>query len=49
MNGTAGVAGISSEVLRRVQTGFVRSYMLVMLLGVCLVIAGILWPIISHH
>ena len=49
VNGAAGVAGISSEVFRRVQTGFVRSYMLVMLLGVCLVIAGILWPLIAHH
>jgi len=49
VNGVAGVAGISSEVIRRAQTGFVRSYALVMLFGVCLVVASILWPIISHH
>jgi NADH-quinone oxidoreductase subunit L len=49
VNGVAGVTGISSEIFRRVQTGFVRSYALVMLLGVCLVIASILWPIITHH
>jgi NADH-quinone oxidoreductase subunit L len=49
VNGVAGITGISSEIFRRVQTGFVRSYALVMLFGVCLVIASILWPIISHH
>jgi NADH-quinone oxidoreductase subunit L len=49
VNGVAGITGISSEIFRRAQTGFVRSYALVMLFGVCLVIASILWPIISHH
>ncbi len=49
VNGVAGAAGISSEMFRRVQTGFVRSYAWVMLLGVCLVVASLLWPILSHH
>ncbi|HKQ43162.1 MAG TPA: NADH-quinone oxidoreductase subunit L, partial [Pseudonocardia sp.] len=42
VNGTAALLGGSSGRLRRLQTGFVRSYALTMLGGAVLVVAGLL-------
>ena len=42
VNGTAALLGGSSGRLRRLQTGFVRSYALSMLGGSVLVVAGLL-------
>jgi NADH-quinone oxidoreductase subunit L len=42
VNGTAALLGGSSARLRRLQTGFVRSYALTMLGGAVLVVAGLL-------
>jgi NADH-quinone oxidoreductase subunit L len=37
VNGTAGLVGVVAAQLRRTQTGFVRSYALVMVLGVVVI------------
>jgi len=47
VNLVASVTGLISEVLRRLQTGFVGSYALMMLAGVVLVVVSLLWPIVS--
>ena len=40
VNGTAGLVGVIAAALRRIQTGYARSYALTMLIGVTLVIAA---------
>jgi NADH-quinone oxidoreductase subunit L len=47
VNTVAGVTGLLSEIFRRTQTGFVRSYALVMIGGVVLVVITLLWPILG--
>jgi NADH-quinone oxidoreductase subunit L len=42
VNGFAATVGGTSARLRRMQTGFVRSYALTMLGGACLVVAAML-------
>ncbi len=42
MNGLAATIGGTSGRLRRLQTGFVRSYALSMLIGAVLLVAGLL-------
>jgi NADH-quinone oxidoreductase subunit L len=48
VNGVAALAGLFSEGFRRTQTGFIRSYALIMLGGVIVVLASLLWPLINH-
>ena len=42
VNTTAGIVGAFSSVLRRIQTGYVRNYALIMLLGVVILLAGLI-------
>ncbi|MEP6756222.1 MAG: NADH-quinone oxidoreductase subunit L [Chthonomonadales bacterium] len=48
VNTLGGSGSLMSEIFRRSQTGFVRSYALMMILGVVGVVVAVLWPIIGH-
>jgi NADH-quinone oxidoreductase subunit L len=48
VNGVGRLVGWTSGGLRRVQTGYVRTYAVSLLLGVVLVIILLLWPFISR-
>lgn len=48
VRGVGAVTAFSSELFRRGQTGFIRSYALLMLVGVVLVIASLLVPVFSR-
>ncbi|MCS6775009.1 MAG: NADH-quinone oxidoreductase subunit L [Chloroherpetonaceae bacterium] len=43
VNGVAGAVGLMARIFRRVQTGYVRNYALVMLLGVVILVGGLLY------
>jgi NADH-quinone oxidoreductase subunit L len=47
VNTVAGLTAFLSEVFRRFQTGYVRSYAFVMLLGVIAVVLSLLWPLLK--
>jgi NADH-quinone oxidoreductase subunit L len=47
VNLIAGVTGLLSEMVRKIQTGYVRSYATLMLLGVVAVVFGLLWPVLT--
>ncbi len=49
VNAVAAVIGFTSELFRRVQTGYIRAYAMSMLVGVVLVVAGLLLGSLGKH
>jgi NADH-quinone oxidoreductase subunit L len=48
VNALAAITAFLSEAFRRLQTGYVRTYALSMLVGVVAVVVGIMWGVLRH-